>query len=423
MLDRCSATAVDKTRVVVLSTDANFTQSVRSILGAKVKIELSVIDPELLADQAKLQIDDGAIVIIDLNATRHEDLSALQCLMTEIRHRAPVIVVTQASSEMVPCELLQMRITDVLVKPVTPIELVRACSRATQSATHNEMKEAQICTFLPATGGVGATTLAIQSALTLHGSKSRGNQSTCLIDLDFHHGACADYLDIEPRLDLKEIEPNPKRLDRQLLECMLSHHSSGLTVIAAPNAPIEMRPFDPNAVMSLLNLVCECFDYIVIDLPRTWNSWTDKILLGSNKLFLVSEMTVPGLRRTKRLIAEISKRLGQAPHPKVVVNRFERRLFSPGLRRADIIKVLGDAFAGTVPYNYRLVREAIDRGVSLEEVKRNNNIAVEIRKLILPSAPAVSKSSLRLPVFKTLPEKSGLSQDELAGALAKILPA
>jgi pilus assembly protein CpaE len=52
-------------------------------------------------------------------------------------------------------------------------------------------------------------------------SGPRGSLSICLVDLDFQHGACADYLDLEPRLVLSEIEPRPERLDRQLLEVML----------------------------------------------------------------------------------------------------------------------------------------------------------------------------------------------------------
>ena len=60
--------------------------------------------------------------------------------------------------------------------------------------------------------------------------------------------SCTDYLDLEARLDLSEIEPRPERLDRQLLEVMLSHHSSGLAVVAAPHRPAEMRSFDPQVV-------------------------------------------------------------------------------------------------------------------------------------------------------------------------------
>src|SRR6185295_20020338 len=100
------------------------------------------------------------------------------------------------------------------------------------------------------------------TAMMLLTSGPRGRASTCLVDLDFQHGACADYLDIEPRLDLKEIEPRPERLDQQLLEIMLAQHPSGLAVVAAPNRPAEMRTFDPDMVTRLLDLVSAHFDYV-----------------------------------------------------------------------------------------------------------------------------------------------------------------
>ena len=56
------------------------------------------------------------------------------------------------------------------------------------------------------------------------------------------------------------------------------------------------------------------------------------------------------------------------------------------------MQALGETFAGTVPYNRRLVSEAIDRGVPLDEVRNGNNIAVAIRKLILPRAASKPKS-------------------------------
>jgi pilus assembly protein CpaE len=125
------------------------------------------------------------------------------------------------------------------------------------------------------------------------------------------------------------------------------------------------------------------FDYVVIDMPRTWFSWTDNVLVGSNKLYIVSEMTVPGLRHAKQLVTAISERLGPDLHPKIIVNRFEQHYFTPGLRRADIKQALGASFAGTIPNNYRLVGVAIDRGVPLEEVKAGNNVTTELKKLML----------------------------------------
>ena len=285
---------------------------------------------------------------------------------------------------------MQMRVADFLVKPVSPVELVRACARVAKTPATSETTEAQIFTFLPAVGGAGVTTLAVQTAMLLLNSGARGKSSTCLVDLDFQHGACADYLDIEPRLNLNEIEPRPERLDRQLLEVMLSQHPSGLAVIAAPNRPAEMRSFDPDVVTRLLDLVSSHFDYVVFDMPRTWFSWTDSVLLGSNRLFIVSETTVPGLRQAKQLVDAIRERLGDGPQPQVIINRFVAKMFSSSLRRADIEQAIGDAFLACIPNDYALVREAIDRGVPLEEVKKGNKITLQLKKLIVPQGQSAA---------------------------------
>jgi pilus assembly protein CpaE len=383
MLDRRQSAPTDKVRVIVLTGDAEFERSVSATFGANGKIHLTVVRGGIVEAEPVFEAGEASVIILDLDAADPADMTALQRFMARIGRRPPVVVVTRGFSAEAARRLVQMRVADFLVKPVAPIDLVRACARVAQNPGDDEIKEAQIYTFLPAAGGVGVTTLAIQTAMTLLNSGPRGSVSTCLVDLDFQHGACADYLDLEPRLDLGEIEPRPERLDRQLLGVMLSQHSSGLAVIAAPNRPAEMRSFDPNVVTRLLDLVSSHFDFVVIDMPRTWFSWTDNVLLGSNKLFIVSEMTVPGLRHAKQLVAAISERLGQGPHPMVVVNRFEQRLFAPGLRRNDIKQALGPAFAGTIPNNYRLVREAIDRGIPLDEVKAGNNVSTELKKLIL----------------------------------------
>ena len=99
-------------------------------------------------------------------------------------------------------------------------------------------------------------------------------------------------------------------------------------------------------------------------------------------------MTVPGLKHARHLVNVIRERLPDGPPLEVIVNRFEQRLFGPGLRRADIEQALGDSLAATIPNNFRLVSEAIDRGVPLDEVKAGNNIATPLNKLIFPPKSA-----------------------------------
>ena len=385
MRNNRSNAASNRTNVLVLTADADFEQLVRATFTAAAQIDLSVLTGTFAANEENITGEDATVIVIDLDTRRDEDLAALTRLMARLNGWPPVVVVTAAFDRETARQLLQMRVADFLVKPVPPVELVRTCARVVQAPPVSESSEANIFTYLPAVGGAGVTTLAIQTALLLLNSGGqKARPATCLVDLNFQHGTCADYLDLEPRLDLKEIEPRPERLDRQLLEVMTAYHASGLAVIAAPNRPAEMRTFDPDIVTRLLDLVSSHFNYVVIDMPRTWFSWTDSVLLGSNRLFIVSEMTVPGLKHAKQLVAAISERLGEDRRPQVIVNRFHQRMFGAGLRRSDIEQALGADFVAGIPNDYALVREAIDRGVPLDDVQPGNKITTALKKLVAP---------------------------------------
>lgn len=365
--------------IVLISPDAAFIEAVRGVFGANGRLKLRL--GRHVADEG-LDLASARIVIVDLDARRREDLVALQALMARLGGQAPVVVVTEAFDEAVARWLIQIRVADFMLKPVDPVELARACVKAMQAeAPGGAGKEAQILTFLPAAGGVGATTLAIQTALTM--LAGRDKTRACLVDLDFQNGSSAFHLDVEPLLDLDAIGPNPQRLDAQLLEVMLSPHPSGLMVLAAPNRPAETRIPDAAVVMKLLDLAAARFDYVVIDLPRTWFDWTDAVVSGSNKVFVVTETTVPGLKLAAHLAGAMVAKLGDELKPRVIVNRFEQKMFGSGLKRSDLEAALKERFAGTVANNYRLVREAIDRGVPLDAVEKGSNVAMDLRKVIV----------------------------------------
>ena len=81
--------------------------------------------------------------------------------------------------------------------------------------------------------------------------------------------------------------------------------------------------------------------------------------------------------------------------PQVIVNRFEQRMFETGLKKSDIEQALGDDLVGTIPNNYRLVREAIDRGVPLDEVKAGNSVTQALKKVLAPPAAAKSAATTK----------------------------
>jgi pilus assembly protein CpaE len=150
----------NRTRVVVLSADTEFENSVRTTFGASSAIELRMVSGSLAEHGDSLDVTDATVAVVDLDARRPEEMEALARLMAHIGNWPPIIVITQTFDANVARTLLQMRTADFLVKPVAPVDLVRACARVTKApATGVQPTEAKIYTFLPAVGGAGVTTL------------------------------------------------------------------------------------------------------------------------------------------------------------------------------------------------------------------------------------------------------------------------
>ena len=180
---------------------------------------------------------------------------------------------------------------------------------------------------------------------------------------------------------------------------MLARHKSGLSLIAAPNKPSDMRSFKPALVIRLLDLVSAYFDYVVIDLPRSWFPWTETVLMGSNRVFITADMTVPSIRHARRVIEAIAEKGGKQIQPKVIVNRMDNRKNVAGLNAGDVTAALEGQLAGTIPNNYMLVREAVDRGVQLGDIDPSNNVSAALSAILLSdseeaAAQSDAKSSL-----------------------------
>ncbi len=368
--------------IVLVGPDQAFFQSVGQAFGPAKALAVSVVSEGIEEAARRPELDEAAVIVVDIDARRRENLIALQGLMARTAGRIPVIVLTDSFDDALARWFLQIRVSDFLRKPVEPKEVLRACIRALRVTDSLPEEQGRIISFIGAAGGVGATSLSIEAAMQLLKSGGREADSTCLVDLDIQTGACADYLDLDPRLDLDEIGPHPERLDAQLLEVMLARHGSGLAVLAARGRPTERAALDPAVVVRLLDLVSSRFDNVVIDLPRAWDAWTDQVLIGSNRVHVVTDMTVPGLRLARRMAAGMAERLREV-RPRVIVNRFEQQsLFGTGLRRADVERALDGYLAGTVSNNYKIMREAIDRGMPLDEIKANNAVSADLRKIL-----------------------------------------
>lgn len=346
---------------------------------------------ELLDENSGNSLDKGrySILVYDLDTTKKNSVRRFDHFMRERPPAVPVIVLSPSVDDEMVRWFLRLRVADWIKTPLSPAELLAACVRVVGHAP-TAKGQLKCITFIGAKGGVGTTTLAIHAGLLLADAK-RGGGATCVIDLDLHQGACADYLDLKQNWKLDELIPNPERLDSHLLEVMLSRHESGLAVLASQLPHHEPAPYEPEVITSVLDLACAEFANLVIDLPRYAAPWTESVILGSSHHFIVTDFSIPGLKSAKRMVNEIAEMSEGAVRPKVIVNKYERSIFGSGISNHEVKRILGDALVGHIPAAPYLVREAIDRGIPTTAIKAKNPIVTGLSKILdAELAPAMA---------------------------------
>ena len=195
--------------MIVLTADDEFAEFVRCIFSASAEIGLDVVRKGRRA-RDEIDVDGASVLIADLDTGGEVELQALERMMTRIGNSPPVIAVTQSFDGAVARRLVQMRVTDFLIG---------RCRRSSRSDLRARRQGAGQCgddggagfTFLPAGGRMPARPRSrcrppCCSSTVANGAKPL----TCLVDLDFQHGACADYLDVDHVLISERSSPGPE---------------------------------------------------------------------------------------------------------------------------------------------------------------------------------------------------------------------
>jgi len=319
-------------KLVLVSQDTELVNLAKGAIPNTDQQTMHIISKPIAEVVNGMRDIDGSAMIIDIDATKVEDFENLQKIKRLADNNMAIIVISSNFSPAAARILIQLKVSDFLVKPVQTSDLVRSCNNAMKINTQESQVQPQFMSFMPASGGVGTTAMAIETAAILNAHGLKTGRTTCIVDLNFQHGACAEYLDIE--------------------------------------------------------------------------------LTGSDKLFVVADMTVPSIRHSHRLVKAVEERIGKQANPKIIVNRMDFRKNASGLNAGDVENALGEYFAGGIPNNYMLVRDAVDRGVTLSSVQSDNNVTQALSGIVLAGevqdeAQTTKKSGLMSLGRNLLKRKAG----------------
>jgi len=391
-----------KIRLHAAVQDEETERALRAACDEASDVDLAVLSGTLPRHLERLLHSENVdMLFVEVNLEDGGDMAALNNLVSHAGGR-PVVVTSKSSSVEAMRMLVRMPLADFLPQPMRHDDLVTALRTARHrpvvGTREGEKKPATVLSFIRPSGGLGATTLAIQTAYELAnpGGKEK-RPSVLLVDLDFQSGNTSIYLDLEPTFDLLEISRFPQRLDPQLLRAMAAQHPSGIEVLAAPNQLISHDAVSSETLGSVLGVACEMYDFVVIDLPLAWAQWESFVLSGSDVVFLVSRLTYPTVRQTRQLLVSLSSAGLGGLNLVIVANRQPRQFWQRSLSQREAERAIARQIDFLVPDEERVVLEAINRGVPLRDVKKSSGVAKAVRKLVRESLKRVVPVQAMVP--------------------------
>ena len=257
---------------------------------------------------------DLVFVLIAANAIDAEYVERLIRIISPFRGKIFFILVSKEISTTDYKKLVQAGGVDWVPETAIRSEIVEIVERQRSKGDKGDPTSAPmglpaVVSFVASAGGVGNTTLAVETAMHLKKGGAGKARRVALIDLDFQTNDVCDYLDIEPQLQMRDIAENPARLDSQLFEIFISRHSSDVHVFAAPRSKFQPWTVDLAALDRLFEMIAARYDFIVIAVPPIWFPWTAHVISASGAVIVTGLNTVPGLR----MLSEISPRCAAPP--------------------------------------------------------------------------------------------------------------
>jgi pilus assembly protein CpaE len=305
--------------------------------------------PPDLNEVPRLLGDKYDVILVELDSDPEYALDLIEMICA--RNLATVMVYSAQTDPGLLLRCMRAGAREFLTLPFDSGTVAEALVRASvlRAGTRApRKKDGKLLVFLGAKGGSGVTTLACNFASSL--AKESG-QRTLLIDFNLPLGDAAISLGVRPQYSISSAFQNTSRLDVNFLSTLLVQHESGLFVLAAPG---ELAPtyVSAEAIDKLLEVARQGFDYVVVDAGSRLDLQREHLFDESATFYLVTQVGIPELRNSHRLIALLSA--AGSPRLEIVINRYDPRAVE--IDEEHITKALTRPAKWKIPNNYAAVR-------------------------------------------------------------------
>jgi pilus assembly protein CpaE len=337
---------------------------------------------------------DADLIIIDADAWGGQALVAGIQALALCPAPPPVLMVGTHLPTAVVRNLLRIERSDVLDAPFSAENITAAIdglmsSKASSAVTAPTGDIARCWAVTGAVGGSGATTIAIEIATQLC-ARSGKDKSVCLIDLNLADGAAAAYLGSSAAMRLGDLGRASDKLDVAMLQAFVTPVTKQLDLLAATRDPTAFDTVPAESILRMLEVACDTYEWVVIDMPRHRRAWTIQALSGCDEILVTSELTVPALLAARSLSDEIERDIASGKKPKIVLNRLAGRMFGPAPSMAEAERALQRKAEAGISSDWEAAAASVNLGGPIATHRPKSKIVKDVQMLVgrLAAEPA-----------------------------------
>jgi pilus assembly protein CpaE len=228
-------------------------------------------------------------------------------------------------------------------------------------------------------GGSGSSVLAANLAVSL---QDRAAHGAVLVEMGEGAGSQAILLNLRPERTLGDLLARFDPSDSELLNGVLTTHSSGLRVLLAPPSQGVRVPAD--LLDEVIETLQRTFDFVIVDLHTSALSSTVTTLRKAHAALVVIVPEMTALHHGRLFVDMVASTMPDI-HLNIILNR---STMAAGVPPDAIRRHLKMQIAAEVPDDGPLVSASVNRGVPLVISHSRSAVARAIQKLAQDLAPA-----------------------------------
>ena len=207
--------------------------------------------------------------------------------------------------------------------------------------------------FFGGKGGTGKTTIAVSVASQL----ARAGKRVMLVDLDLQFGDVLMALDLDTKNSIVDLVQDRGGITIENINSFSVEHSTGMSVLCAPKSSEYAEFVTAAHVEKIIDIMRPYYEYIVIDLPSSFNDTTITACENCEEIFLVYNNEMLSLNNAK-VCYTILEQLHQREKIRFILNKTEKSL----VKAEDFEEMFQLPVFANIPADYSAVLMSVNKG-------------------------------------------------------------